>query len=304
MATRADVEREPEEQEEQARTTHDEPGQGSWWTPGRIIGVVALAVLTLVYVAPLLWMLSTSVKSLSGSTRWPLQWIPTDIVTRAYDTVMSPGTNTPVLRWFANSMVAATMHALLVVGTAAPAGYALARMEFRGKKLLFSMILATLFIPPMVFLMPNYVIVDTLGWIDRLLAVIVPGAASAFGVFFMRQFFQGIPDELEEAALLDGANAFQVFTRVILPLAKPALATLLLLAFLTNWNDFLWPVYVLFNPEALTLPPGLSQLQGAYQTDYPIVMAGGVIASVPVLILFVLAQRFIIEGVSRSGVKG
>lgn len=303
MATSADVEREPTEQDDQARTT-PEPGRSSWWTPGRIVGLVALAVLTLAYVAPLLWMLSTSAKSLAGSTRWPLQWIPTDIVTRAYDTLLTPGTNTPVLRWFVNSMVAATLHALLVVGTAAPAGYALARMEFRGKRFLFAMILATLFIPPMVFLMPNYVIVDTFGWIDRLTAVIIPGAASAFGVFFMRQFFLGIPEELEEAALLDGANAFQVFWRVILPLAKPALATLLLLAFLTNWNDFLWPVYVLFNPESLTLPPGLSQLQGAYQTDYPVVMAGGVIASVPVLILFVLAQRFIIEGVSRSGVKG
>ncbi len=270
----------------------------------RIIGIVALGLLTLLYVAPLLWMLSTSVKSLSGSTRWPLQWIPSDIVTRAYDTLFASGTNTPVLRWFFNSMVAATANALLVIGTATPAGYALARLDFRGKRAVFALILATLFIPPMVFLMPNYVIVDAFGWIDNLTAVIVPGAASAFGVFFMRQFFTSVPTEMEESARVDGANPFQVFWRVVLPLAKPAIATLLLLAFLTNWNDFLWPVYVLFSPDSLTLPPGLSQLQGAYQTDYPIVMAGGVIASVPVLILFMLAQRFIIEGVSRSGLKG
>lgn len=270
----------------------------------RILGIAALLVLTLLYVAPLLWMLSTSVKSLAGSTRWPLQWIPSQIVTRAYDTLLAVGTNTPVLRWFLNSMLAATLNAALVLATAAPAGYALARLDFRGKRTMLALILATLFIPPMVFLMPNYVIVDAFGWIDNLAAVIVPGAASAFGVFFMRQFFLGIPVELEEAARIDGANAFQIFWRVVLPLARPALATLALLAFLTNWNDFLWPVYVLFAPESLTLPPGLSQLQGAYQTDYPVVMAGGVIASVPVLILFIFAQRFIIEGVSRSGVKG
>ncbi len=274
------------------------------WSATKILGYVTLLVLTLVFLAPLLWMFVTSVKPLAGATRWPLEWIPSEIVTRSYDLLFSPGTDTPVPRWFANSMAAATLHAALVLATATPAGYALARLTFRGKGAMFALILATLFIPPMIFLMPNYVIVDSFGWINSLTAVVVPGAASAFGVFFMRQFFLNIPEELEEAARIDGANAFRIFWNVILPLAKPALATLALLAFLTNWNDFLWPVYVLFSPESLTLPPGLSKLQGAYQVDYPTVMAGGVIASVPVLILFVLAQRFIIEGVSRSGVKG
>ena len=145
---------------------------------------------------------------------------------------------------------------------------------------------------------------DTCGWLDTLLAVIVPSAAGALGVFLLRQFFISLPRELEEAALLDGANRFQIFTRVILPLSKPPLATLALLSFLTNWNDFLWPVYVLFSPKSLVLPPGLSKLNGAYDTDYAVIMAGGVVASVPVLILFFIAQRYIIEGVSRSGLKG
>ncbi len=133
--------------------------------------------------------------------------------------------------------------------------------------------------------------------------MIVPGAAGAFGVFFLRQFFSSLPEELEEAAVVDGASRFQIFIRIVLPLAKPALATLVVLSFLTNWNDFLWPVYVLFSADNYTLQPGLSILQGQFTTNYPIIMAGGVIASIPVLILFLVAQRYVVEGVARSGLK-
>jgi multiple sugar transport system permease protein len=270
----------------------------------RGLGYAFLIVLTVIYIAPLLWMLTTSLKTRPDATRWPLQWWPDNPTSEAYDTLMRPRTDTPVPRWFANSMVAATAHALLVVGTAAPAAYALARMRFRGRGLLFGVIVATLFLPPIVFLVPNYLIVDKLGWIDTLPAVIVPQAAGAFGVFLLRQFFLGLPAEIEEAARVDGANRWQVFVRIVLPLSKPALATLLVLAFLTNWNDFLWPVYVLLTKDNLTLPPGLSRLQGAYTVDYPVIMAGAVIASIPVLILYVVAQRYVIEGVARTGVKG
>jgi multiple sugar transport system permease protein len=177
-------------------------------------------------------------------------------------------------------------------------------MQFRGRNLVFGLIVATLFVPPVILIVPNYLIVGDLKWLDTLVAVIVPTAASAFGVFFLRQFFLSLPQELEEAARLDGANLFQIFTRVVLPLSKPALVTLAVLAFLTNWNDFLWPVYVLFSPESQTLPAGLSTLQSANNVRYDLLMAGAVIASLPVLILYCFAQRFIIEGVSRSGLKG
>ena len=207
-------------------------------------------------------------------------------------------------RWFLNSLIAASLHVALVLAVTASAAYALARMEFLGKRILFATIILTLFIPGFIFLVPNYLIVDYLGWLDTYWAVIVPGAAGAFGVFFLRQFFLTIPGELEEAAVLDGASRFQIFTRIVLPLSKPALATLTVLSFLTNWNDFLWPILVLFSPEKLTLPPGLATLQGAYNFNYPVLMAGAVVASVPVLILFFMAQRYIIEGVSRSGLKG
>jgi multiple sugar transport system permease protein len=267
------------------------------------LSYAALLFLTLIFVAPLLWMLSTSFKTNVEATTLPLNFLPNEPSTYGYDTILNSA-GTPVLRWFVNSMVAAAAHAMLVLATAAPAAYALARMEFRGKRIFFAAIIGTLFIPQFLFLVPNYAIVDTFGWLDTLLAIIVPGAAGAFGVFFLRQFFLALPEELEEAALLDGANRFQIFTRIVLPLSKPALATLALLSFLTNYNDFLWPIYVLFNPESLTLPPGLALLGFSYQTDYAVIMAGGVIASIPVLIVFLIAQRYVIEGIARSGIKG
>ncbi len=275
---------------------------------GRLIRLVssyaALILLTAVFVAPLLWMLSTSLKPNYLTTRFPPQWIPREISFEGYSQIFAVNTQTPVLRWFLNSMISASAHTLLVLVTASLAAYALARMELPERKILFAVIIATLFIPQFVFLMPNYLIVNSFGWLDTLLAVIVPGAAGAFGVFFLRQFFLSLPLELEEAALIDGANRFQIYTRIVLPLAKAPLATLAVLSFLTNWNDFLWPIYVLFNPESLTLPPGLAILQSSYTTNYTVIMAGGVVASVPVLIIFLFAQRYIIEGVSRSGLKG
>ena len=268
------------------------------------LSYVALILLTAVFVVPLVWMFFTSFKTNAEATQSVPTWIPQNFVTVGYQTILNTTSQTPVLWWLFNSAFAATAHVVLVLVTAAPAAYALARLDFRGRNVMFAVIISTLFIPPIIFLMPNYLIVDYLRWIDTLLAVIVPTAAGAFGVFFLRQFFVSLPIELEEAALIDGANQFQIFTRIVLPNSKPPLATLAVLAFLTNWNEFLWPVYVLFSPERLTLPPGLSVLQGNYSTQYPIVMAGGVLASVPVLIVYFIAQRYIIEGVSRSGLKG
>jgi multiple sugar transport system permease protein len=262
-----------------------------------------LVLLSLVFVTPLVWMLITSLKTYGDAQRIPPSWLPDPASGYGYQQILNNSQN-PVLRWFLNSMLAATLHALLVLATASLAAYALARLRFRGRSVAFALIVATLFIPPTSLIIPNFLVVDNLGWIDTLTVVIVPGAASAFGVFFLRQFFLSLPRELEEAAVLDGANQWQIFSRVVLPLSRPALATLAVLSFLTNWNDFLWPIFVLFSPERLTLPPGLGLLQGAYVTDYPVIMAGAVVASIPVLILFVFAQRHIIQGVSRSGLKG
>jgi multiple sugar transport system permease protein len=270
----------------------------------RVLFWLVLGVLTVLFISPLIFMVLTSFKTRADATAVPPQWIPNPFTTQAYKGILAAGSGTPILRWFANSMVAATVHALLVVATSALAAYALARMEFRGKRLLFWVIISTLFVPPVILMIPNYLIIGEFRWLDTLLAVIVPTAASAFGVFFLRQFFLTLPKELEEAAVLDGATTFEVFRKVILPLSRPALVTLAMLSFLTNWNDFLWPVYVLFNPGSQTLPAGLATLQNANSVRYDILMAGAVIAALPVLVVYSFAQRFVIEGVSRSGLKG
>jgi multiple sugar transport system permease protein len=277
------------------------PGQKS---TGRVVlRYVILGILGLLFISPLIFMVLTSFKTRQETTAIPPSWIPQNPTTAAYQEILT-SSGTPVLRWFANSVFAGVANAALVVFTAALAAYPLARMEFRGKRIVFGIIIATLFVPPVILTIPNYLIVGQLAWLDTLVAVIVPTAAGAFGVFFLRQFFLSLPKELEEAATIDGANRWQTFYKVILPLSRPALATLGMLAFLTNWNDFLWPVYVLFSPESQTLPAGLATLQSANSVRYDILMAGAVIASVPALLLFIFAQRFVIEGVSRSGIKG
>ncbi len=264
---------------------------------------IFLGLLALLFLTPLLWMASTSLKSTAEVSQADLSMLPQDPTTEGYEKILG-APQTPVEQWFLNSMIAATGQTILVLVVATMAAYALARLSFPGKRIITALILATLFVPPISLLIPNYVIVSELGWLDSLTAVIVPGAAGAFGVFFLRQFFLSLPVELEEAALLDGASRWKIFLTIIVPLSRPALATLALLTFLANWNDFLWPLYVLFSPERLTIQPGLSTLQSAYTTDYATIMAGGAIASIPVLILFLISQRFVIEGIARGGLKG
>ena len=265
---------------------------------------LGMGLLSVIFIGPLLLVLLTAFKSQSESRTVPPTYFPSEWSLRAFDVLFFQDAASPVLRWFLNSMAAATMHAALVLVVCSLAGYALARMEFRFKKAIFGAIILTLFVPGFIFLMPNFLLLDKLGWLDQIWALVVPGAAGAFGVFFMRQFFLGLPKELEESARLDGAGPLRTWWSIVLPNARPALVTLGVLSYLANWNDFIWPIYVLFSPERLTLPAGLSRLQGAYTIDYPVVMAGAMLAAIPVLALYVFVQRYVIEGVASSGVKG
>lgn len=278
-------------------------GNGGGRAVRRVLFWLLMLVLTVIFVAPLLWMLITSFKTPNAATATNQSWWPNPFDTSSYSNLLH-SSSLPVLRWFFNSLLAGVANSAIIVVVDSMAAYALARMNFFGKRPIFALIILTIFLPAFVFLIPNFLIVSQLGWLDSLWAIIVPSAGGAFGVFFLRQFFLGLPAELEEAALLDGANQWVIFSRVILPLSRPALATLAVLSFLTNWNDFIWPIYVLFSPDRLTLPAGLSTLQNSASTNYPLIMAGAVIASIPVLILFVIAQRHLIEGVARSGLKG
>jgi multiple sugar transport system permease protein len=275
---------------------------GARRTVRRVLFWLMVAVLTVIFVAPLIWMLITSFKTPDAATS-SYSWWPNPFDTSSYDTLVH-SSSLPVFRWFINSVLAGLANAALIVVVDSMAAYALARMDFFLKRPIFAVVIATIFLPAFVFLVPNFLIMSHLGWLDSLWAIIVPSAGGAFGVFFLRQFFLGLPMELEEAARIDGANAWTIFWRVVLPLSRPALATLAVLSFLTNFNDFIWPIYVLFSPDNLTMPAGLNTLQNSASTNYPLIMAGAVIASVPAIILFVIAQRQIIESVSRSGLKG
>lgn len=262
-----------------------------------------MVIIAALIVLPLLWMLSTSLKPQSQWFSTQIEWIPKTWTLANYQKLFST-TQTPVLKWFMNSVIVATITTALVLAIDSLAAYAYARMDFPGRKFLFGLMLLTLFLPGMMFLVPNFLTIANLNLLNNWLGVILPGLSGVFGVFFMRQFFEGIPLELEEAAAIDGANRFQIFYKVVLPLAKPALATLGILTFLGSWNDFLWPLLVLRKADLQTLPPGLRTLQGSYNAEYGLMLAGAVVVAVPVLLIYIALQRYIVQSVAATGLKG
>ncbi|MGA4506747.1 carbohydrate ABC transporter permease [Propionibacteriaceae bacterium G1746] len=269
----------------------------------KVLFYAALVLIALVFVLPIVYMLLTAFKSDVEAQSAPPTFLPKQWTLEAYRTLFNdPGA--PVLTWLMNSLVVASIYAVVSVLVCSLAGYAVARMKFRGRNFVFAFVISMMFIPGFVFLMPNFEFMSKLAWLDSYPALIVPGAASAFGLFFMRQFFLSLPFELEESARIDGAGPLRTFFSIVLPNARPALMTLLVLNFLANWNDFLWPLYVLFSENRLTLPVGLSRLQGSYTINYAVIMAGASVAAIPVLILFIFVQRYVIQGVAASGIKG
>jgi multiple sugar transport system permease protein len=268
----------------------------------RVLLYAVLIFFGLFFLLPLLWMFVTAIKP---QAEWlSTNWIPRNPTFENFTAILN-NPALPMIRWFLNSVVVATVFTALVVALDAMAAYAYARMEFPGRNLLFSVLLATLVMPGIIFLVPNYLTIANLGWLNTYWGIIAPGLAGVFGVFFLRQFFKSIPRELEEAALIDGANIWTTFFRVVLPLSVPALSTLGIITYLASWNDFLWPLLIVGNdPAKQTLPVGLAKLQGAYTFNYGQLMAGAVIAALPVLILYLLLQRYIVQSVASTGLKG
>jgi len=264
-----------------------------------------ILLLAILWAAPLLYMLSTSLKPESQTISWPVRWIPAEPTLENYRAIMAATSDqSPLLRWMWNSFLTASLHTALVLLVSSLAAYAYARMQFRGRDALFAILMGTLMVPPVMNFVPNYIIVDRLGWLDTYAALIFPGLGGVFGVFLLRQFFLGIPRDLEDAARIDGAGPLRIYWTIVLPLAKPALVTLAIFTFMGHWNDFLWPLIVMNDPEMLTLPPGLALFQGKYITFYGKLMAGAMISALPVLIVFLFAQRFFIKGISLTGMKG
>jgi multiple sugar transport system permease protein len=236
--------------------------------------------------------------------RWPPQIIPTSLTLDNYNTVLTQQ-DLQLGIWLRNSFIAATGHTLAVIVISAPAAYAFARLRFPGSRVLFALLLITVMIPAQVTLIPNYLLMRDLKWLDTFHALIWPGAANVFGVFLLRQFFMQIPHELEEAAILDGATYWGRFRHIILPLSTNALTALAIFTFLYHYNDLFWPFIVTNSIETRTLPVGLAILNGSYAGQYrPMVLAGAVFASLPILIVYALFQRRIIRGVMLTGMGG
>jgi ABC-type glycerol-3-phosphate transport system permease component len=253
-------------------------------------------------VGPFLWMVSTSMKGQGDVFRYPPQWLPPNLDLQNYRTIMDV---LPIGRMVLNSLTIAVSATIGQVASCALAAYAFARMRFRGKTMLYSVLLATMMIPPQVTMIPVFLIMKSLGWIDTLYALIVPAFfGGAFGTFLLRQFFATIPLELEDAARIDGCGRFRIFWRIVLPLSRPALVTLALFTFMAYWNDLLGPVIYLSSIERATLTIGLANLQsGPMTTRYELLMAGSVLSVLPILLLLILGQRWFIRGVATTGLK-
>ena len=270
----------------------------------RSVLLIALAVLgALIMVAPFAWAIATSLKPRGAMLELPPQFFTAEPTLAAYEQVIR---RFPFLRVFGNSVMVAVATTVGQLVICSMAGYAFARLRFFGRDALFGLYITTLMVPFAVVVTPLFIIVTRLGWADSYAGLIVPGMFSAFGTFFMRQFFLSIPRELEEAATIDGAGTIATFFRIVIPLAGPALATLTVLSFMGSWNSFLWPLLIIDDRNLMTLPLALATLQGMYpgQTQWNIVMAGTVMATIPTIAVFLLVQRWVIEGVAGSGVKG
>jgi len=275
---------------------------------GRLLVTAIMVVMAIAWLLPAVWVLVTSLKLTENIVRVPPEWIPWPATIAHYGEVLFSSSRTARIgRAFLNSTVVSLGSVAVVVLTSAMAAYPLARMRFRGRDAIFALLVGSLMIPNAVVLVPQYVLVQRLGWLSTYQGLIVPEAAMtfAFGVFLLRQFFLTIPSELEDAARIDGAEPWQIFTRIVLPLSQPVLGALAIFAFRSAWNDFLWPLIAVNKAEMFPLPVALALLRGAYSSEsYGPIMAGAALSALPLLLVFLVANRRIVEGVRLSGLKG
>ncbi len=267
--------------------------------PGRILAFTVLLLGGIVMIMPILFMLLTSLKD--NSEIYELHLLPAAPSLDNYVQILG---HSPFVRWFSVSFGVASLSTLSVLFFDSLVGFTLAKYRFRGRGLVFVLIMSTLMIPTEMLVIPWYVMAKSMGWLDTLWGIAFPGMMSGFGVFLMRQFFLGVPDELIDAARIDGLNEFQIFWQVALPLVAPALSALAIFAFLGNWTAFLWPLIVTTSPDLYTVPVGLASLSGEFQTDWEMIMTGSAIATIPTLVVFILLQRHIVSGIMLTGLKG
>jgi len=259
---------------------------------------IALGISMLV---PFLWMVSTSLMDEFDVYQYPPRLLPLDPVWSNYPNAL---TAAPFVRFFINSAVMSLFIVFGHLATAATAGYAFARLRFPGRDKVFILFLANLMVPVIVLLIPRFLLVNALGWVDTYMGLIITELVSVWGIFLMRQYFLSMPRELEDAARIDGANEWQVFWKVALPLAKPALATVALFSFVETWKSFLWPLIVTRSMSMRPVEVGIAAFHGLYFSNWPYQMAAAVTAVVPILILFFFTQRYFVRGIQLAGLKG
>jgi multiple sugar transport system permease protein len=269
---------------------------------------LVLVPATLALAFPFVWLVVTSVETPAEALHFPPTLIPHQLHLANYPNALAAA---PFGRFFLNSAVVAVTTVLCNLVFCSLAGYAFARLRFLGRGALFAVIMTTLMVPFQVTMIPQFIITKWLGihvlaqvGINHLGALILPNAATAFGIFFLRQFFRTLPIEYEESARVDGANRLKVLWRIVLPLSLPALATLAALTFLDSWNNFLWPLIVVTSTNQMTVPLGLATFQGAHATEWTLLMAGNVMSLVPMLVIFFAAQRYFIRSVAATGLAG
>jgi multiple sugar transport system permease protein len=266
---------------------------------------VVLSIGTVAMVAPFLWMLATSLKApgdvFSYQRPWWVDWVPTNFVWQNY---VKSWQVVPFARFYLNSIIVTALTTLGQVFTSSMSGYAFARLQFPGREKIFLGYLATLMIPSAVTMIPVFILLRMLGWVDTYKGLILPGVFTAYGTFMLRQFFMTLPKELEDAAKIDGCSYFGIFWRIILPLSKPALATLTTFTFMGTWMNFMWPLVVVNSQEKFTLPVGLAYFQSLHHTDWTLLMAASMMMLAPILLVFIFNQRYFVEGIKLTGIKG
>ncbi|MFH8291697.1 carbohydrate ABC transporter permease [Streptomyces sp. NPDC018059] len=267
---------------------------------GSIATHAALSLGALVMVFPFLWQLLTALKTLAETSRVPPTFLPDDWNRESFERVF---TALPFREMLTNSVLNTVGRTLGQLVFCSLAAYAFARMRFRGRNVLFALFLSVLMVPSSLLVLPQYDIIQSLGLLNSAPALFLPGMFSAFGTFMLRQFFLTLPMELEEAARIDGAGSFRIFWSIMLPLIRPALAALAVITAMWSWNDLLWPLVVNTDPSTMPISAGLTSLEGQFETNYPVMMAGSLIASLPMLLVYVFLQRHFVQSVALSGSK-
>lgn len=271
---------------------------------GKYLAFAILLVVCIAWVFPMVWAFFTSFKSNAEIQSTGFSMLPKAWTLENYAELLLGNDSAPVLKWFINSLIISISHTILVVVVVALAGYGYTRLHFKGRDALFTLLLGSMMFPTLMNLIPNFKIVDMLGWTNTFLAVIVPGAAGVYNIFLVRQFAMGIPKELDESAVVDGAGEFQIFWHIILPLLRPVLTVVALFSFTGSWNDFLWPSIVMSDIDKLPITPGLQLLQGQYMTYPGIGTAGALLALIPTFLLYLVAQKRFMQSMAlNSGIK-